>query len=284
MLLISCRQHGTSDHEMAPTDRIHVLDSPDSSTPLRETRRLRSNAFLRRVRSDRVLLLVHGYNTPLDAARRAYRRIAQRLGERCPSAYDHVIGFTWPGGASRYAYPWAKARSTAAARHLRRWLVRLDPNVEAIDLFCHSLGNYLGHRALKTATSPPVRYIFAVAPALRLSLLKRHAKREAQPPPFEHLYLFYTPSDTALGRWFPIVEWDWAAGYTVSEPVRMALSGLNVTVVNCEEAVSGHTGYTESPAFYAFLANVLSSDAKPEQRLRAPHASPVDLERSISRS
>jgi esterase/lipase superfamily enzyme len=259
MLLISCRKDGTSDHEMAPTDRIHVLDSPDGSIPLRETRRLRPNAFLRRVRNERVLFLVHGYNTPLDATRRAYRRIARRLGERCPSAYDHVIGFTWPGGASRYAYPWAKARATAAARHLRRWLVRLAPNVEAIDLLCHSLGNYLGHRALKTPTSPAVRYVFAVAPALRLSLLKRHAERQ-RGQPFEHLYLFYTPTDTALGRWFPIVEWDWAAGYTVSEQVRMALRELNVTVVNCKDAVTGHTGYTESPAFYSFLAGVLSAD------------------------
>jgi hypothetical protein len=264
MLLLNCRADGTSDHEMAQTDRLYELGSSDRGAPLQETRRLRPNGVLDLVRNRSVLFLVHGYNTPLDAARRAYHRIAQRLGERCPSAYDHVIGFTWPGGASRYAYPWAKARGTAAARHLRRWLVRLQSTAETVDLFCHSLGNYLGHRALKTPTSPSVRYVFAVAPALRLSLLKQHAERQRQQP-FEHLYLFYTPTDTALRRWFPIVEWDWAAGYTLSKQVRMSLRGLNVTVVNCKDAVAGHTGYVESSAFYDFLADVLAPEPRPEQ-------------------
>jgi hypothetical protein len=263
MLLLNARRNETSDHEMAPTDRIHVLESPDPSMPLQEARQLRPKAFLHRIRNSRILLLVHGYNTPLAAVRRAYHRIAQNLHNHCPSAYDHVVGFTWPGGASPYAYPWAKARAKGAAQHLRRWLMRLKPNAEALDLFCHSLGNYLGHRALQPPTSPPVRFIFAVAPALGLHRLKQHADRQRQRSRFEHLYLFYSPDDAALGRWFPLVEWDWAAGSTMTDRVRTALRGLNVTVVKCEK--TGHTGYVENPAFFSFLADVLVSPS-----LRSP--------------
>jgi esterase/lipase superfamily enzyme len=227
---------------------------------------------LRRVRGERVLVLIHGFNTPMTTACDAFREIAERFDDYAPAAYDRILGFTWPGGDASYHYFSAKRRLPDAGRHLRRWVKRLQGACRAVDLLAHSLGSRLVRQALTpdaSAEKAPhvsesetvrVRNLFAVAPALRLS----DVTEAPDAPMFDRGFLFYTRNDTVLGRWFPLFEWESALGYAGPEVLPDLSPPAPVTAVNCDRIVGSHVDYLDHEAFYRYLAGALDASPSPE--------------------
>lgn len=211
----------------------------------------------REVDDRRALVLVHGYNTPRPDAVGAFQHVAREVHRRAPRAYDRIVGFTWPSGHSRYAYPWAKQRVPRAARRLRRWIDLLHARSRALDLFGYSLGTSVGRCALQELSSVRLRYIFAVAPALGVSLVQQALRERTKPHSYEHLYAFYSQNDVTLGRWFWLMEGEPALGYSIPEAVHDQLQALDVTPINFDHAVSCHTEYATSDALYDRIAGIV---------------------------
>jgi esterase/lipase superfamily enzyme len=259
MFIINARRSEQSNHAFTPVDHLHREPGPweDSMEQQKENETVWAGDLFRAINGGRVLLLVHGYNTPIGDALQAFRRVAEHVHRRVPDAYDTVVGFTWPGGNARYTYPWARRRVPTAARHLRRWVDPLSTRSQSLDLFCYSLGTSVGRCALMELEAVRVRYVFAVAPALGVSLLKRTLRERTTPHPYDHLYAFYSQNDVTLGRWFWLMEGEPAIGYSIPDDVHDRLRALNVTPINFDHAVSGHTEYARSDALYDCIGQIV---------------------------
>lgn len=216
--------------------------------------------LLRRTQDQRLLVLVHGFNTSLAIACDSFVRLARQITERAPDAYDQIIGFTWPGGASSYAYLGAKARVVPTVQHLGAWLHALSTAAQHMDVLAHSLGTHLVRETLWASGPIPVRNLFAVAPAVKLGALRRLDATAPEAPRFERAFLFYTRDDIVLKRWFPLVEWDQAVGFAGLEAVADVLPPASIVTIDCAGVIAGHLDYIEQEAFYTTLARILNGD------------------------
>jgi hypothetical protein len=266
LVLVSARAGGACTHRLAGSTYAYAAAptgnaGDDADGPALRLRRRRTRDVLRQAAGRRVLVLVHGFNTPFALAQRHVATFVRRLEQAVPNAYDLVVGFTWPGGAAGTHYLRARRRAEAVAPHLRWWLARLAGRSRTVDVLTHSLGSYVARRALRPPARFGVRHVFAVAPAVPLSRLRRDADAHRPHRPYDRLYLFFSPEDGVLGHWFPVVEWDRAVGHAGpdDDALRAAMARYHVTAVRC--AGLGHLGYLTADAFYGFLARVLRPDA-----------------------
>jgi esterase/lipase superfamily enzyme len=234
-------------------------------------------AVAERLRGRRVLVLVHGYNYALSDATTLFRTVEQTAEAHFPDAYDAVLGYTWPSGASPYDYFGAKARIGEAGRRLRRWLEALWAVGCTVDVAGHSLGVRVAAAAVEGASVFRARNVFLLAAAAGTDALE--ALRAAA----GHAYVFYTRNDEALGRWYWLFEWETPLGY--AGPSRAALADWgpdDVTVVDCTDVVPGHDQYQSSPGFADVLAELLDrpgpATETPGDASRPPAATAVEAE------
>jgi len=90
-----------------------------------------------------VLILVHGYNNELEDITRAYNLIEGKISRFMKNKYDVVIGYSWPGGDSRFEYFSAKTRSGAISPRFGENLRQLhsaNTRPKSLDLMTHSMG------------------------------------------------------------------------------------------------------------------------------------------------
>lgn len=133
----------------APAD----ADSPDPARHivLISSRDLDQADFAAQVRAGgqgkrRALVFTHGYNTAFDAAAIRMAQIAEDTGFK-----GLPILFSWPsrGGIADYGYDKDSANySRDAMEKLLATLAR-EPTIEGIDIFAHSMGNWLTMETLR---------------------------------------------------------------------------------------------------------------------------------------
>lgn len=133
----------------APAD----ADSPDPARHivLVSARDLDPAGFAAQVRAAgsgrrRALVFTHGYNTSFDAAVIRLAQIAEDTGFK-----GLPVLFSWPsrGGVTDYGYDKDSANySRDAMENLLATLAR-EPSIEGIDIFAHSMGNWLTMETLR---------------------------------------------------------------------------------------------------------------------------------------
>lgn len=247
--IISTRKGFTSGHEFASAGQVRAVekDLPLLNWPVEAA------DFLQRVAGGRLLMVVHGFNASAGDMLAEAETIRRRIQRRVPGVYDHLVVFTWPGGASQRDYFAAKRRVREAGSRLGVWLRRLMEHGARVDLLTHSMGARLAHVAL-AAASPSVRIerFFALAPAVGWNVLSSVGAAAALVR-VGRLYVFCSRRDRVLGRWFPLFEWRWAlgaAGPKNLEALQRRWPGLEVVAVkDC-----GHCDYVEAPAVYDAMA------------------------------
>ncbi len=264
MLMITSRAQRWSCTELSSQDEVLdcVLENPDPSVD----QLLKPEAFLERIRGKRVLLLVHGYNNDEDDVCRAYGLIAQRVGAELAGAYDVVVGYTWPGGDLRVSYPAARHRAKACAPRLAARLGRVAAVASAVDLLCHSLGNFLALRALATMASGKARFRFAwmTAAAVHDEALEPGEPFAAVPALFQGFCIYHSRRDRVLRLAFPLAEGDRALGLCGPENPEAVLHLPTVQVVNCKRVVGDHGAYKRCPELYAHLRSRLQGVGGPQ--------------------
>lgn len=139
--------------DRAPGEAPADADSPDPARHivLVSARDLDPAGFAAQVRAAgpgrrRALVFTHGYNTSFDAAVIRLAQIAEDTGFKGLS-----VLFSWPsrGGVTDYGYDKDSANySRDAMENLLATLAR-EPSIEGIDIFAHSMGNWLTMETLR---------------------------------------------------------------------------------------------------------------------------------------
>ncbi len=152
--------------------------------------------------SDRhVLLFVHGYNTRFEEAVYKFAQIAHDAG-----APVVPVLFTWPSRGRLFDYVYDRESATYSRDGLESLLQAMakDPNVNAISILAHSMGNFVTVEALRQMTirnggmSPKIRDIMLASPDIDFDVFRRQiAEIEAsdKSPP---VTLFVSDDDKAL--------------------------------------------------------------------------------------
>lgn len=261
MLIISSRANVHANHAFAEADRVLPVDPTVPHDTRSASRSLSKLEVARRVGGQHILVLVHGYNHTLHDATTLYATVRETTRQRFPDAYDHVVGYTWPCGASRLTYFCAKSRVGEAGSRLRRWLEWLWAAGCTIDIACHSLGARVASAALKDTTAFRARNVFMLAAAAgRAALRNLHASAE-------QVYVFHTRDDAVLGRWYRLFEGEEPLGYAgLGSAGWGGHAWSNVTAVDFTTAVNGHYDYLVSTAFIDYLTETLRATRSPSAR------------------
>lgn len=151
-------------------------------------------------RQRQALVFIHGYNTEFDEAA---VRLAQIVAD---THFDGTaVLFSWPsrGGVTDYGYDRASADlSRDALEDLLRQLAR-DPTVSGVDIFAHSLGNWLTIEALRQLviagdrkTLGRLGKVVLAAPDVDMDVFRSQAARLGRLP--GHMTVYVSRDDYAL--------------------------------------------------------------------------------------
>lgn len=188
-----------------PVDASHP--DPQRHIVLTSATQLDSAGFARALRTTgagtpprKALVFVHGYNTAFDAAAMRFAQIADDI---------HFGGvavlFSWPsrGGVTDYAYDRASADfSRDALEALLKQLAR-DPAISGIDIFAHSMGNWVTMEALRQLATAndrgalgAMREVVLAAPDVDMDVFRRQAARIGDIT--SHITVYVSHDDYAL--------------------------------------------------------------------------------------
>ncbi len=191
-----------------------------------------------------LILLIHGYNAPVDKASASYNRFCELQSQLVPNGLDWTFGATvvevyWPGDAewgiaSPAFYPWAIPLADASAQVLGEILIALSHTCSGliVDIVAHSMGNRV---ALQTAATVlgaglQIRRCVHMAAAVRVDPVTLLANGLAVETADGKAESFYSAGDYVLAYAFPV-------GETAADPS----SGLFPTALGHENWVMGRS-------------------------------------------
>ncbi|MCB0571093.1 MAG: alpha/beta hydrolase [Phaeodactylibacter sp.] len=252
MLLISLRKDFDAVDKFSPAPQFRWLDlntAPDSSmlstTDVAE--------LIARAKGKRVLLLIHGMNTPAVRAINYYRGVAHWVnGPTAP--YDVVFGLLWPGyqlkrSKVQASLAFLKANPSArrSGKKFAGLLQELAGEARSLDIMTHSMGSKVALSALKKQDGM-VDKLFLMAPSVGAKTLGKHRKYEASARHVrDKAVVFFSNNDPvfrALGKKM--------MGYQgmVSKKPLPEDKFLNI---DCSEAVYRHSAYWSSQQVFEVL-------------------------------
>lgn len=248
-LRASCRRDFT--HPRQHAEQLAFRDKLDNSLDLEEVQAL--------CKDKRVCILVHGYKNGYDAAARAYLKLKDGL-ENASAPYDIIIGFFWPGSIRALGYWFAKARTDRSSWFLVDLLDGLKDCVARLDIEAHSLGCEVVLDALDTDLIKADLVLLSGAAVENDALSNRYRFVEDNAAYFviahsnrdnvlKFAYRLASGGRTPLGR---------AGAIPATGGSNLP---LNVGNLDLTPSVDGHSGYKQSPDFFAawaFFANALS--------------------------
>lgn len=206
MKIFSSRKNVWDKHKISESDSVYTIKL---NCGYRQ-KQLVYEEVISGLQGKRVLLLVHGYHNSKNEVRSRYRNLLEGTG----TCYDEVIGYTWPGGSTPVSdYNEAKQNCLLLKDRFFTLIEKLLQSIDVLDLFVHSMGNYLLFESL-SAHWPDhqlkkIHQYYCTAAAIPDYTLATHQPyRAAAETAFEYLYICYSRKDDTLGIFYPDVEDD----------------------------------------------------------------------------
>jgi esterase/lipase superfamily enzyme len=262
MLIVSCRKDFWSPTDFSATDQIRRIDLTTGKGASVSPDDLHKD-----VRSKRLTVLVHGYNNEeldvVDSYGTIDRQMRQLgfLGSHT-GVYDALVGFSWPGGATGVAFPFARQRATESASRLARLLAELQGSGATIDLNTHSLGAHVTFEALREGRTQVVRNAWNFAAAVDNESVEQGERYYEASRRCQSFYIFHSKNDPVLRVWYRVgdfFEFDTALGYSGPEdPGNILKHSHHVRVVNCKDIVQSHGGYRSAGQVWAYMSQQLT--------------------------
>jgi esterase/lipase superfamily enzyme len=268
LLVVSCRRNFWSAVDFSAADEIRRIDF-DRGTGATIGR----SRFLQELRNKRVMVLVHGYNNEELDVLDSYRTIDARMRllgflGRPAAAYDALVGFAWPGGATGVSFPFARQRAGESAPGFSRLLADLRTAGATIDLNTHSLGAHVALEALREAAPRTVRNAWNFASAVDNESIEAGERYFEASRRTERFYVFHSRNDPILRVWYRIgdlFDFDTALGFSGPEDAAAIIAhSPEVRVVNCKDVVSSHGGYRSAGQVWAYMSTELATRAAPQ--------------------
>ncbi len=207
-----------------------------------------------------MLLLVHGYNNEHDEVLDAYQTVERQVTTQLAGQYDHVLGYSWPGGDYRLEWFAAKSRANAVAARFRRLIRTIAGTAATLDVMSHSLGARVVLKALRgmQANGQPVRNYFCLAAAVDNEALEEGKEFAESVNHTEAMFVLHSNKDGVLTVAYRVAEFDRALGLSGPEDkAYIENNTANVFVLNCKNKVDRHGAYKHSVDVYTYMLRAL---------------------------
>lgn len=264
MYVVSCRRGFDSDQWMGAENRYRNYNNPLDHAKFVDTN---LTAILGRAENKHVCILVHGYNTELHQAMPAYWEIVDRMNQTGvfgPAGYGLVIGFLWPGYATKGGYYLAVPNANRAAKFLLDLVNRLRAVAHSVDVQTHSLGARVALTALRNPNRVFVDNLILSAPAVDNHLLEPGQDFFPSMDSCNRCIIYHSAQDSVLSTAFWIGDLTdgihGALGRKGPRNRKLTLSKTpNVYVVDCTARVKkDHSGYRKTNKYFEHWKQVLS--------------------------
>ena len=207
---------------------------------------------------ERILLLVHGYNNEMEDTLEAYKTVEDYFRLlRANNPYDHVVGFTWPGGEMGVDYFRPRARTKKIAPHLAFIIEQLASiSNSSIDVMCHSMGTRLTLQAMSYVRRSKVRNCFSLAAAVEDDSIEKDEKFYKATQKCKYFFVFHSSRDKVLKYLYAAAEdLDDALGLKGPEDAAKIMEfSKNVRVFNCTRKINKHGQYKKRAELYRVIA------------------------------
>lgn len=234
-------------HKISETDNLFMLNEHEL--------KLSPADIYKNFPEERVLMLVHGYNSDYIRAYNAYRTIKQRLENSLdPEKKYETVGFAWPGGDSPGEYYAAKTRAKEIASRLTYHIMELYNHCgkKKIDIMCHSMGCLLTFEALKQIDDGIVGNLFATAAAIDNESIQKNEVYGVCIEKTEKTYVLYSDADSVLKYSYSIAELDRALGFTGAEKDKY-VNKEKVRQLDCSKLEVSHNSYKTVKNLYKLI-------------------------------
>jgi esterase/lipase superfamily enzyme len=208
------------------------------------------------LKNKRVLVLIHGFNSPTPYSN--YHNIRVNVENlELASAYDFVIGYVWPSYDDSVEYRIAKTQLQKVKPILAKTLSHLSSSVASVDVIAHSMGNRLLLETLNSmqeGAKQVVRNFFAWAPAVDNESIDMNQVYYPATQLCQNLYVFFSQRDGVLKWDYPIPELDMALGLAGDE--NSSQLPKNTQLVDCTDVIDEHSAYILSKPIYDYLQKI----------------------------
>lgn len=264
MILVSCRKDFTSDHLFA--DEIEIRDYPNLAN-LNQFTELTQGELVERVRGKHVLVLVHGYRTPIKNVAAAYKVLEEGLqkeGLIGEPNYTEVIGFAWPSWRLRISFFAAVPAANGSSEYFYDLGKLIASSAKTLDVQTHSLGARVVLQALSAQTDLWVDNLILTAPAVDNESIEPAQEFNEAIDECGRCFVLHSKDDSVLKAYL-FAQLDRALGKNGPEHPTIVLDQcLNVYVLDCHRVVKGdHSGYRKTPLYYEWWKRVLSNEPMP---------------------
>jgi len=251
MYLINTRKNIGDGRSFSSHDRLGRIGSDYDAFSVSRQK------ILDACKNQTILVLIHGFNNPLQDVLMEYKLIEKQLNQYVQTAYDVIIGFIWPGGVSEFDYFKAKTNTREAGERLHFWLKDLCLVSEAVDVLGHSMAAQVGKMALQESADLHIRNIYSMGAAVNTNQPYDSEAFKNVVQACEQLFVFFTTNDRILKYAYRLIEWHNPVGYTGPDLGLLNDSAAHrVRLVDCSNIIADHTGYIRCPKIFQFIGNM----------------------------
>lgn len=263
MYVVSCRKDFTSNLVMAKKLQYRNYSNPRSANTFQD---IDLDLILAGAKDKHVLVLVHGFNNPIENVLSSYWELVKGLqdeGMTGAGQYGLIVGFTWPGRLFGVGYFGAVITARQSAPFLRDFIASLQGVAHSVDVQTHSLGARVALKALSDPNKAFVDNLMLTAAAVDNNLLEPNQEFFRSTNSVNRLFSYHSKRDPVLGGAF------WIGDILDGIHPALGLKGPrsktvtlqktpNVYVVDCTARIDAHGGYRKCSQYYDHWKLVLA--------------------------
>lgn len=266
MYVVSCRRDFNSNQILGKENLVRNFTNPLDATAFQE---MTMDQLREKAANKHVCVLVHGYRSPIANVMNSYWELVTRMsdeGVSGASGYGLVVGFAWPGKASKVGYFVARSSARRAGPRLLELVNDLRGVAHTVDVQTHSLGARVALTALRDSRKVFVDNLLLSAPAVDNNVFE--VSREFHPvlESCNRCLVYHSRNDRVLRYTYPLG--DVADGLKRAVGLRGPRSRVstladcpNLYIVDCAARVKDHGGYRRATQYFEHWRKVLSGDA-----------------------
>jgi esterase/lipase superfamily enzyme len=252
MWMISDREQFWNPNALSSQMQVHLVHSDGRIDP--------QQPQILNLSGKKVLMLIHGYNNNKEDVLSAYFKVKKQIDEivveGTEKIYDEVIGYVWPGYASRSEYFLAKEHAAHVSTRVSQLFYVMGMVAKQFDVMAHSMGNLLFLEAMNHPEQAHcVTNFFSLGAAVGDRSIEKGEIYHTAIENCKEVYIVYSKKDDILRYLYTLAEWDRALGSIGIEDIGKISS--HVQLVDCSDVVPTHNQYQQATEVYTFLRDRL---------------------------
>ena len=262
MYMVSCRKGFDSNEFFADGNQYRNYTNPADPSKFQKSDIV---ALVSAAKNKHVLVLVHGFNTPMDGVLDSYWRLVTGLDEKGMTGvgqYGLIVGFAWPGLRFGISYLGSVPMAMRSGGYLRDLITVLRGAALTVDVQTHSLGARVALKALLDPKKTFVDNLLLTAAAIDNHLLEPGKLFAPALNSVNRCFTYDSANDPVLGGTYWIGDIldgiHPALGWKGPRSKPITLKTPNLYVVDCSARVKSHGGYRKSNQYYAHWKDVLA--------------------------